>query len=470
MKNYVRKFIYKNNLKIDINDHIISQAKKCYLIIQEQHKFLQGRKTRLIAGIILYTICRQNKTVHLLIDFSDVLQTNLYVLGNLYLKIIRLLNLEIPQIDPSLFIQRFCGKLNLGNKASAIATTALKILQSMKRNWLHLGRRPNGLCGAAILIAASCHEEKKTLDEVVDVVHVCNGTVKKRITEFSLTPTSGITKEDLDNTPLLDDYKFNNMMMDDKGMDPPSFIANRLKDLKMYEKEVISKTLEIEAKLNQKISKMRIKPHSQVRIVFQKTTDKIDSRRYVLSPHPFKLTSLKKNDSSVNMTLNEQSIGSKDETAVSRPRRSSRISRKNSSSLGDRESKNSGYESEILSDLDDKEVEIYCLSNEEHKLKKNLWEIMYQDWIEEQEVKKKQNEINDKTNKQKEKSNLQDLMREELFAKKKRKPNVLLNNLVQSNSSALKSDEPTLIGTVSNLNKVETRSSTHGNYLHKLFG
>lgn len=420
----------------------------------------------------MYTICRQNKTLHLLIDFSDVLQTNLYVLGNLYLKIIKLLNLDIPQIDPSLFIQRFCGKLKLGNKAVAIANTALKILQSMKRNWLHLGRRPNGLCGAAILIAASCHEENKTLDEVVEVVHVCNGTVKKRITEFSQTPTSCITKEELDTTPLLDDFTFNAIMVDDKGMDPPSFIANRLKDLKMYEKEVISKTLEIESKLNHKISRMKLKPNSQIKIVFQKTTDKIDNKRYVLSPHPYKFSSLAKKDSINNMTLNEHSIGSKDETAVSRPRRSSRIlSRKNSSSLGDKESKNSGYESEMLSDLEDNEVDIYCLSNEEHKLKKNLWEIMYQDWIEEQEVKKKQNDINEKANKQKDKIKEQDIIKDDLFAKKKRKPMSLLNNNLNPTENNIKNEnEPTLIGTISNLNKVETRSSAVGNFMHKLFG
>ena len=136
--------------------------------------------------------------MHLLIDFSDVLKTNLYELGSLYLKIIELLHMTIPQIDPSLFIQRFCNRLKFGMLTNKIAETSLKILQSMKRNWLHLGRRPSGLCGAAIMIASKCHNQNRSLTEIVDVVHVCDGTVKKRIIEFSGTPMSNITKEELD--------------------------------------------------------------------------------------------------------------------------------------------------------------------------------------------------------------------------------------------------------------------------------
>ena len=373
-------------------------AKKCYLIAAD-NKFLQGRKTELIVGIILYCLCRQNKTMHLLIDFSDVLQTNLYVLGNLYLKLIRLLHFKIPQIDPSLFIQRFCNKLKFGNQSNAISQTALKILQSMKRNWFHLGRRPNGLCGAAILIAASCHQKKRTLDEVVDVVHVCNGTIKKRIMEFSLTPASNITKEELDSIPIIDSETFD-LMMDDKGMDPPSFIANRLKDLKTFEKDVMTKTIEIEKKLHLKLNELKLNENSKIRIVFQKTSDKIDPKRYVLEPFPKDIYSKSRSKED----FNSSSHMSKETEPTLTKRRSSRISSRKNSLTGTSQSSQSkdNDDSEILSELNEEEVEMYCLKPEEQKLKKHLWEIMYSDWIEEQELKKKEQEKKSLQNKNKE--------------------------------------------------------------------
>eukprot|EP00965_Chrysotila_dentata_P002987 96677-Pleurochrysis_carterae.AAC.1 len=46
-----------------------------------QHNFIQGRKTQHVIAACLYTVCRREKTAHLLIDYSDVLQTNVYLLG-----------------------------------------------------------------------------------------------------------------------------------------------------------------------------------------------------------------------------------------------------------------------------------------------------------------------------------------------------------------------------------------------------
>jgi len=446
----------------------VEMAKKCYLIAADQ-KFLQGRKTKLIVGIILYSLCRQNKTMHLLIDFSDVLETNLYVLGNLYLKLIKLLHLKIPQIDPSLFIQRFCNKLKLGDQSNQISNTALKILQSMKRNWLHLGRRPNGLCGAAILIAASCHQKKRSLEEIVDVVHVCNGTIKKRINEFSLTPASNVTKEELDNIPIIDSDTFEKMMEDDRGMDPPSYIYNRLKDMKIFESDVLSKTLEIERRLYIKVNQMNLNSESKVKIVFQSTNDKIDPRRYVLEPYPnYVYLKRKKKNSKNEKRINKEkftekssSYNSNAETlASSQQRRSQRInSRKNSLSLNSdknsentkksnitnktKTSNNNEYDSEEeLSQLDEYEAEIYLLNPEEQRLKKNLWEVMYQDWIEEQDLKKKENLKknninNEKNNNQKDKVGVSNKfvrnsgINEALFMNKKRRINNEISNLLR---------------------------------------
>jgi transcription factor IIIB subunit 2 len=41
----------------------------------------------------------------MLIDFSDVVQTNVFVLGQAVLKFCKLLNMQLPLIDPSLYIQ-----------------------------------------------------------------------------------------------------------------------------------------------------------------------------------------------------------------------------------------------------------------------------------------------------------------------------------------------------------------------------
>lgn len=51
-------------------------------------------------------------------------------------------------VDPCLYIPRFAHMLEFGEKTHEVSMTALRLLQRMKRDWMHTGRRPSGLCGA----------------------------------------------------------------------------------------------------------------------------------------------------------------------------------------------------------------------------------------------------------------------------------------------------------------------------------
>jgi transcription factor IIIB subunit 2 len=102
----------------------------------------------------LYTICRQEKSPHLLIDFSDALQVNVFILGKAFMHFTRSLSIKLPLVDPSLFIHRFAARLDVGDKLGAVITTALRIITRLKKDWITQGRRPDGICAAAILIAS----------------------------------------------------------------------------------------------------------------------------------------------------------------------------------------------------------------------------------------------------------------------------------------------------------------------------
>ena len=60
-------------------------------------------------------------------------------------------------VDPSLFLHRFAARMGFGQKMHQVANTALRLVQSMKRDWLQTGRRPAGICGAALYIAGHIH-------------------------------------------------------------------------------------------------------------------------------------------------------------------------------------------------------------------------------------------------------------------------------------------------------------------------
>ncbi|XP_032197484.1 transcription factor IIIB 90 kDa subunit isoform X8 [Mustela erminea] len=230
----------------------------------------RGRRMAHVIAACLYLVCRTEGTPHMLLDLSDLLQVNVYVLGKTFLLLARELCINAPAIDPCLYIPRFAHLLEFGEKNHEVSMTALRLLQRMKRDWMHTGRRPSGLCGAALLVAARMHDFRRTVKEVISVVKVCESTLRKRtqngpgrrgaarlcpgswsiflaptscacsgpsahtprLTEFEDTPTSQLTVDEF-------------MKIDLEGeCDPPSYTAGQRKLRMKQLEQVLSKKLE----------------------------------------------------------------------------------------------------------------------------------------------------------------------------------------------------------------------------------
>ena len=91
----------------------------------------------------------------------------------------------------------------------------------MKKDWMHYGRRPSGLCGAALLIASRLHAFHRSVHDVIKVVKVHESTLRKRLNEFGETPVSQLSLDEFANVDL-------DAMTEEQ--DPPSFKAARKRD------------------------------------------------------------------------------------------------------------------------------------------------------------------------------------------------------------------------------------------------
>lgn len=47
---------------------------------------------------------------------------------------------------------RFATRLEFGKQTTEVSNTAMRLVQRMKKDHLHVGRRPSGLCGAGVCI------------------------------------------------------------------------------------------------------------------------------------------------------------------------------------------------------------------------------------------------------------------------------------------------------------------------------
>ncbi|KAL6124731.1 hypothetical protein ACLB2K_077242 [Fragaria x ananassa] len=80
-----------------------------------------------------------------------------------------------------------------GGRNKGVMQTAHRI---MKLDWMQAGRKPSGICGAALYISALSHGLKCAKSDIIKIVHVCDATLIKWLVEFENTESGSLTIEE----------------------------------------------------------------------------------------------------------------------------------------------------------------------------------------------------------------------------------------------------------------------------------
>lgn len=387
------------NLGISGGNSVIDQASAFYKIAVDRN-FTRGRRTSLVAAACLYIVCRDLEKAFLLIDFSEELRVNVYVLGGVFLQLCKLLRLEehpIVQklVDPSLFIHRFSERL-LGGKNSEVSGTALKIIASMKRDWMQTGRKPSGLCGAALYISAHSYGIKCSKSDIVNIVHVCETTLTKRLIEFENTESGSLTieefitkaneleKESGSQQLVIKSSGAMELLCEHKGSKTPHFAHGLCKEcygdfvklsgglqggsnppaFQRAERERMSKESAVEKDKAAEIFEDEVEHSSQPDHDVNANEKHQNTNANLNSGHSESIDGL-----SGTQALEEGVCGMSNEN----------------------EGMNNvaGDEAESLSDIDDAEVSGYLHDEEEKRLKTIIWETLNREYLEEEAAKER---------------------------------------------------------------------------------
>lgn len=171
------------------------------------------------------------------------MQINVFKLGRAYKALLDELRLGgtvflMNPIDPESLIYRFAKQLEFGSATMQVASEAVRIVQRMNRDWMTTGRRPAGICGAALILAARMNNFRRTVREVVYVVKVTEITINQRLNEFSSTESGDLTVDQFRSVHL------------ENAHDPPSFTQAREGKGKYRKRKALETAAEIEAGQN----------------------------------------------------------------------------------------------------------------------------------------------------------------------------------------------------------------------------
>ncbi|KAI1290277.1 Transcription factor IIIB 90 kDa subunit [Halotydeus destructor] len=385
-----------------------------------QKRLTHGRKHTHVVAACIYITCRIEGTSHMLLDLSDVMQVNVYELGRTYLKLSSSLYLNIPAIDPCVYICRFAERLDLGEKRHEIEMTAMRIVQRMKQDWMHFGRRPSGLCGAALVVASRYYDTSCAVKEIVKIAKVCEATIRKRLSEFGDTPTSKLT---------LDEF----MSVDLEGEeDPPCYKAARKKTKILFEQGLLDavedEVTKLQEVIDQELDKTRTKPRGPWAKYMSSTSEsEVSTKDSSLDESEIEAQFVVTHTiDSIAEIINEVPVNA---DAALRPTASSLgLNESFGLTLSENDITDSVLELSVgvsqaindedgelkFDDIDDDEIDSYILKPHEADTKTVHWERLNADWLHEMAEKAKRREEEEAERREKEAHG-------ELPPKKKRK-------------------------------------------------
>ena len=182
--------------QLQIPPHVADKAFQLYKFASNSN-FIQGRRKNTVAAICIYAACRkeENNKV-MLIDLADIIKTDVFLLGRSYKELLALLP-DVKEGTKPVIIEdlifRFASKLEFLHDTNKVALSAIRIAQRMRHDNITHGRRPAGICGAALIMAARAHNYRRTVREVVYIAKVTMATLQERMEEFANVPSAQMT-------------------------------------------------------------------------------------------------------------------------------------------------------------------------------------------------------------------------------------------------------------------------------------
>nr|CCC52548.1 putative transcription factor, fragment [Trypanosoma vivax Y486] len=150
--------------QLAVSDDMVETALAVYKMAVSMNAVSGARPVVLCAA--LYAVCRRERTSHMVYDFAEVAGENPYDILSYMQLICETTHTDLPVIDPSCMVHRFAEQLNLGHQTAAVVICALKVLRAMRDDWIACGRRPMGVCVAALLVACYMFNIPRSPDEV----------------------------------------------------------------------------------------------------------------------------------------------------------------------------------------------------------------------------------------------------------------------------------------------------------------
>lgn len=149
----------------------------------------QGRWIEVLVGACIYVAIRQSRLPLTLVEVASSVDCGIVELGRMYRRVLDSLELELPETDPVVFLERAIASLakTKGIERDFIRKMSKQgglLLECSQQWFITTGRRPLPVVAAVITLVADANQIKLNLDDVVREVYSHPRTSRMRLTEL----------------------------------------------------------------------------------------------------------------------------------------------------------------------------------------------------------------------------------------------------------------------------------------------
>lgn len=149
----------------------------------------QGRWIEVLVGACIYVAIRQSRLPLTLVEVASSVDCGVAELGRMYRRVLESLELELPETDPLVFMERAMSSLALSkginrDLARAMSKQGSLLLECSQQWFIITGRRPLPVVAAVLALVAEANQVKLDFDDVVREVYTHPRTSKMRLTEL----------------------------------------------------------------------------------------------------------------------------------------------------------------------------------------------------------------------------------------------------------------------------------------------
>ncbi|KAK2066735.1 hypothetical protein P8C59_000524 [Phyllachora maydis] len=205
----VKQLISQFARQLRLSDALAESGFRYYKDASLEFNFVQGRTKNQVAAMCLYAACRSDERCKImLIDLADLIRVDVYLLGQDFKRFLWSYDKDhrpfTRPLDMEDLIFRFANRLEFGRDTNKVAASAIRIARRMQYDEMTHGRKPAGICGAALIMAARAHNYRRTVREVVYIAKVTMHTLYSRMEEFSNVPSAQMSVQDFTNMDFLE--------------------------------------------------------------------------------------------------------------------------------------------------------------------------------------------------------------------------------------------------------------------------